>query len=256
MDAPSLSILGVAALIAGGIASIAGFGIGSVLTPTLSIWIDARLAVAAISIPHLIGTAWRFWLLHPTTHKTRRGDPGLKGRVDRRVLWSFGIPSAAGGIAGAVLNTVVTSPALLMLLALLLLFVAAGELTGFSRRLVLRGPLAWVAGALSGALGGLVGNQGGLRSAALLGFRMDRDTFVATATAIGLIVDAARMPVYFAVYARELGTMITPILVATVGVVIGTVVGGRILRRIPEPHFRRVVAVFLAVLGIWLLTRV
>jgi uncharacterized membrane protein YfcA len=85
---------------------------------------------------------------------------------------------------------------------------------------------------------------------------MDRDTFVATATAIGLIVDAARMPVYFAVYARELGTMITPILVATVGVVIGTVVGGRILRRIPEPHFRRVVAVFLAVLGIWLLTRV
>jgi uncharacterized membrane protein YfcA len=166
------------------------------------------------------------------------------------------MPSAAGGIAGALLNTVVTSPALLTLLALLLLFVAAGELTGLSRRLVLRGPLAWVAGALSGALGGLVGNQGGLRSAALLGFRMDRDTFVATATAIGLIVDAARMPVYFAVYTRELGTIVTPIVVATVGVVIGTVVGGRILRRIPEPHFRRVVALVLAVLGIWLLTRV
>ena len=46
-------------------------------------------------------------------------------------------------------------------------------------------------------LGGLVGNQGGLRSAALLGFRLDRDTFVATATAIGLFVDGARMPIYF-----------------------------------------------------------
>jgi uncharacterized membrane protein YfcA len=242
MDVASLWLLGLAALIAGGIASIAGFGIGSVLTPALSLQIDAKLAVAAISIPHLIGTALRFWL--------------LKGRADRRVLWQFGVPSAAGGIAGALLHNVATSPALLILLAVLLLFVAAGELTGFSRRLVLRGPLAWIAGALSGALGGLVGNQGGLRSAALLGFRMDRDTFVATATAIGLIVDAARMPVYFAVYAQELSTIVTPVAVATVGVVIGTVAGGRILRRIPEPSFRRVVAVFLGVLGIWLLTRV
>ncbi|HEX6213649.1 MAG TPA: TSUP family transporter, partial [Vicinamibacterales bacterium] len=102
MDASSW-ILGVAALVAGSIASIAGFGIGSVLTPTLSLWIDAKLAVAAISIPHLIGTAVRFWL--------------LKGRVDRRVLWSFGIASAAGGVAGALLNAVFTSPVLLTLLA-------------------------------------------------------------------------------------------------------------------------------------------
>jgi hypothetical protein len=41
MDATALSILGFAAVIAGGIASIVGFGIGSVLTPTLSLWIDA-----------------------------------------------------------------------------------------------------------------------------------------------------------------------------------------------------------------------
>ena len=241
MDASSLWILSAAAFLAGGIASIAGFGIGSVLTPTLSVWVDAKLAVAAISIPHLIGTALRFRL--------------LKGGVDRRVLWSFGIASAAGGVAGAVLNAVFTSPALLTLLAVLLLFVAAGELTGFSRRLVLRGPAAWIAGALSGALGGLVGNQGGLRSAALLGFRLDRDTFVATATAIGLIVDAARMPVYFVAYAGELRSMATPIAVTVAGVVVGTFAGGRILRRIPEAHFRRVVAIFLASLGIWLLTR-
>lgn len=236
-----MSILGVAAMIAGGIASIAGFGIGSVLTPVLSMWIDARLAVAAISIPHLIGTALRFWL--------------LKGSVDRRVLWSFGIASAAGGLSGAVLNTMFTSSALLTLLAVLLLFVAVGELTGFTQRLVFRGPAAWIAGALSGALGGLVGNQGGLRSAALLGFRMVRDTFVATATAIGLLVDVARMPVYFAVYAGELRNLLAPIAAATAGVVAGTLLGGRVLRRIPDAYFRRVVALFLAVLGIWLLTR-
>ena len=241
MDAFAQLILAVAAVIAGGIASIAGFGIGSILTPTLSLWYDAKLAVAAISIPHLIGTALRFWL--------------LKGHVDARVMWSFGLASAAGGITGALLNTVFASPWLLALLGILLLFVAAGELTGFSRHMVLSGPWAWVAGAGSGMLGGLVGNQGGLRSAALLGFRLHRDTFVATATAIGLFVDGARMPIYFYAHGAELTQMTTAIAITTAGVIAGTLVGGRALRRIPEAAFRRAVAVLLAILGITLLAR-
>lgn len=241
MDAAALSALAVAGFVAGGVASIAGFGIGSILTPLLSIWIDARVAVAAISIPHLIGTALRFSL--------------LAGRVDRHVLWTFGTASAVGGIVGALINTVFTSPALLTLLAVLLLFVAAGELTGFSKQMVFRGPVAWIAGALSGLLGGLVGNQGGLRSAALLGFRMDRDTFVATATAIGLMVDASRMPVYFVAYADELRPLVIPIAVAAAGTIAGTVIGGRVLRRIPEAWFRRIVAVVLLILGVSLLLR-
>jgi uncharacterized membrane protein YfcA len=241
MDVASLWIVGFAALIAGGIASIAGFGIGSVLTPALSLWLDAKVAVALVSIPHLIGTALRFWL--------------LEGRADRRVLWSFGLASAAGGLAGALIGLVFTSPGLMRVLAVLLLFVAVSEFTGWSGRMVFHGAVAWIAGALSGLLGGLVGNQGGLRAAALLGFQMSRDTFVATVTAIGLFVDAARMPIYFAFHARELMTLVAPIVVATAGVCVGTIAGGRILRRIPERLFRRIVAVLLAMLGIALLIR-
>ena len=226
---------------AGGIASISGFGIGSILTPVLSLWYDAKLAVAAISIPHLIGTALRFWL--------------LQGRVDTRVMWSFGLASAAGGIAGALLNSVFESPWLLALLGILLLFVAAGELIGFSRRMIFRGPAAWIAGAVSGMLGGLVGNQGGLRSAALLGFRLDRDRFIATATAIGLFVDAARMPIYFYSHGPQLPATRSAIAIATAGVIAGTLLGGRLLRRIPEAVFRRVVAVLLTILGVALLIR-
>ena len=40
------------------------------------------------------------------------------------------------------------------------------------------GWVAWLAGALSGLLGGLVGNQGGIRSAALLGFNLSKANFV------------------------------------------------------------------------------
>lgn len=241
MDAAAHLVLAAAALVAGGIASVVGFGIGSILTPTLSLWFDAKIAVAAISIPHFVGTLIRFWM--------------LKGHVDARVMWSFGLASAAGGLTGAFLNTFFQSPWLLALLGVLLLFVAAGELTGFARRMVFSGMWAWLAGAVSGLLGGLVGNQGGLRSAALLGFRLERDTFVATATAIGLFVDGARMPVYFVAHGGEMLAMANVIALTTAGVVVGTIFGGRALRHIPEAAFRRVVAVLLAALGVALLSR-
>jgi len=54
-----------------------------------------------------------------------------------------------------------------------------------------------------GLLGGLVGTQGGIRSAASLGAELPRQTFVAAATAVGLIVDAARVPIYLATTGAE-----------------------------------------------------
>src|SRR5689334_17383770 len=78
------ALLAIVSVIAGGIASVAGFGIGSLLTPLFALRVDMRTAVAAVSVPHVIGTAFRFWR--------------LRGHVDRRVLLSFGITSALGGL--------------------------------------------------------------------------------------------------------------------------------------------------------------
>ncbi|MFZ2855222.1 MAG: hypothetical protein WAZ34_14060 [Rhodocyclaceae bacterium] len=46
-------------VIAGAITALAGFGIGSLLTPLLSLTVDTKLVVAAVSIPHFFGTARR-----------------------------------------------------------------------------------------------------------------------------------------------------------------------------------------------------
>ena len=240
MSAETL-VLSLAAIVAGAVASVTGFGIGSILTPTLSLWMDGRLAVAIVSVPHLIGTALRFVM--------------VKGSVDRRVMWRFGLASAAGGLTGALFQPFVAGSRLMLLLALLLLFVAAMELSGLGKRMRFNGPAAWIAGVLSGLLGGLVGNQGGIRSAALLGFEMPRDVFVATATAIALFVDGARMPIYMAVSGGEMWAARQPMIVAAIGVIIGTIAGARLLKNIPESAFRKVVAIVLAALGIALLAR-
>lgn len=234
-------LLALAAVLAGAIASVVGFGIGSLLTPLLAVRVGTQLAVAAISIPHVCATALRFWRLR--TH------------VDRRVLVNFGVMSAAGGLAGALLHSFATNRALAIVFGIILIFVGLSELTGLARRMRFQGPVAWIAGAVSGLFGGLVGNQGGIRSAALLGFDVDKQAFVATATAIGLVVDAARMPVYFATQAHELARIWPLVLIATTGTLAGTLAGVRALRHIPENVFRRIVAIILLVLGAYMALR-
>jgi uncharacterized membrane protein YfcA len=229
----------VVAFAAGAIASLSGFGIGSLLTPLLGYRLGIKLAVAVVSIPHFIATAVRFWR--------------LRKELDRTVFFRFGLASAAGGLAGALLHAVTASVWLTVLLGGLLIFVGVSGLTGYSPRFRATGWATWIAGVTSGMFGGLVGNQGGIRSAALLAFGLPRRAFVATATAVGLIVDLARMPVYLFTQVEALRASWVLIVLATAGVVAGTLSGEALLRRISEPLFKKVVLVLILLLGVYLL---
>jgi hypothetical protein len=48
------------AVLAGGIASVAGFGIGSLLTPLVASQYSMKTALSATAIPHVIATVLRF----------------------------------------------------------------------------------------------------------------------------------------------------------------------------------------------------
>jgi uncharacterized membrane protein YfcA len=234
-------VTGLFAIVAGAIAAVTGFGIGSILTPVLSVRLGTQLAVAAVSIPHLAATFVRFWML--------RRD------VDRHVLLTFGIMSAVGGLGGALLHGVVSSPVLTLVFAALVAFAGLSALTGYARRMRFSSGMAWIAGIISGVLGGLVGNQGGIRSAALLGFRLERRAFVATATAIGLFVDGTRTPVYLATAGSEMLSNSSLIIVSTIGGLVGTFVGTAVLQRIPEGTFTRLVGVLIFGLGVFMFIR-
>lgn len=231
-----LLVLFMVSLLAGGIASISGFGIGSILTPLMALRVDLQLAVAAVSIPHLLATALRFIL--------------IREHLNKDIFINFGIWSAVGGLAGAILHNTANNPVLVLVFASLLIFAGGSGITGLSERMRFPKQVAWLAGIASGAFGGLVGNQGGIRSAALLGFELNKAQFVATATAIGLLVDFARMPVYFWRSFHELGQLWLPISVSCAGVLLGTLTGKSLLGKIPERIFKRIVAALILTLGI------
>ena len=227
------------AVIAGAVAAVSGFGIGSLLTPLLAARYGTKLAVAIVSIPHLVATAARFL--------------GLRRQLDRRIFLNFGILSATGGLLGALLNAKANSPILAIVFGCLLVFAGLSRLTGFVDRMRFGRRIAWFAGALSGFFGGLVGNQGGIRSAALLGFDIQKEALVATATAIALIVDGARMPVYLAIETRGILDAWPVLIVAVAGVLLGTFWGVPLLRRIPDAIFRKLLSALILVLGIYML---
>jgi uncharacterized membrane protein YfcA len=228
------------AVFAGGVAAIAGFGIGSLMTPLLAIEFGTRTAVLLVAIPHFAATALRLWLL--------RAD------VDRRVLLTFGTASFVGGLVGAFLLNVFASRTMGIILGVLLIFSGLGGLTSLTARMrIPAGPWSIVAGMASGAFGGLVGNQGGIRAAALLQFGLSPAATVATATGIAMAVDLARLPVYLVVGGAEIVANWEYVAVGVVGVVAGTLLATPILRRLPELAFRRFVFALITMLGVLLI---
>lgn len=234
-----LLVVFAVAMIAGGVASISGFGVGSLLTPLLALRMDLQLAVAAVSVPHLLGTAYRFIL--------------IKKDLNKDVFIRFGIWSAIGGLIGGLIGAVIQDRALIGVFAALLIFAGFTGTLGLSEKMQFPQKLGFIAGLLSGAFGGLVGNQGGIRAAALMGFNLSKSEFVATATGVALLVDGARMPVYFFHRSTDILEMWWPIAVATAGVIAGTWIGQQILHKIPERNFKRIVSGIILLLGISML---
>ncbi len=229
-------LVAVVAVAAGAIASVAGFGIGSVLTPLVAWRYGMKSAVVLVAIPHFAAALLRAWR--------------LRHEVDRAVFVRFGIASAAGSLTGALLHNHVRSTGLAVVFGSLLVLAGLSGVTRLSERLRFGHATAWVAGVISGGLGGLVGIQGGIRSAALMGFDIRKEAFVATGTAIGLVVDVVRLPVYLGLEWRELLPREWLLLaLATAGTLVGTVAGERVLRRIPEELFRTVVSLLILGLG-------
>ena len=233
-------LMGIGGVAAGAIAALSGFGIGSLLTPIAAAYVGTKLAVALVSLPHFIGTGLRFFL--------------LRKHLDRKVLITFGITSAAGGLVGALLQIWLRSAALGYILGALLVFAGVMGVTEIGERLRFGRTAGWIAGALSGIFGGLVGNQGGIRSAALFGFEVSKESLVATATAIALLVDIFRMPVYMTIQFHELMRVWSAITAAILGTIIGTILGKPLLKQIPERLYRKLISIIILALGIWMFT--
>jgi uncharacterized membrane protein YfcA len=242
MPAWFVAIFGAAAVVASATASIASAGVDSLLTPVLALKMEMRLAVLAVTAPHFTFNALRCW--------------SVRQSINRKILARFGLTSAVGALGGSLLHQFVSSDWLSIVFAVLLILAGLFGVTGWADRVHFKKRGAYVGGILSGFFGGLTGEQGGLRAAALLGFDIEKEAFVATATAAALIVDFVRAPIYLALHHKDLPQLAVPALVAAVCTVLGTFLGSRLFKRIPQALFSRIVSGILLGMGILLGVRI
>lgn len=74
-----------ASLLAGAVAAVSGFGIGSLLTPLLATQFGTKLAAAIVSVPHLVATVARFVGLRQ--HPDRKVSPQPCLAMTHQLSW-------------------------------------------------------------------------------------------------------------------------------------------------------------------------
>ncbi len=266
-----LVVIAVAALAASLLTFFSGFGLATILTPVVALFLPIDLAVAATALVHLVNNVLKVALLG------RRANPGIMRRFGLPAIaaaflgaWLLGrLASASGGHSMAtyplILGRVASITWLGLVLGSLMIAFAALELSPRFARLTFPPTALPLGGLLSGFFGGLSGHQGALRSAFLVRAGLDKASLVATGAVISLGVDLVRLLTYSFIgngakwhtlwsnastHGGSPSRSIGPVLaVAIAAALAGTLLGQRFLEKTTIQGVRRIVGIALLILG-------
>jgi len=217
---------------------LSGFGLSTLLVPFFTLLYNVKVALFIVAIIHLTNNIFKLILF--------RKD------VDLKIFRRFGLISLIGALIGASLYGLFSSNWLKKLLGGFLVWSGIQEL--FSKEKEHRIPQKWdlAGGFFSGFLGGLIGAQGAIRAAYLLNYNLSKRAFIATGTAISILVDLTRIPFYLYTekdfFFSVNGWIVLAALVAALS---GTRLGKSLLQNISLTIFRKAISITLIILGIY-----
>ena len=239
-------IISAVALGASLLTFFSGFGLGTILTPFFILFFPIEVAIALTGVVHFLNNIFKL---------------SLTGKnINPEVFFRFGIPAFFAAFVGAVLlsqlgtqNELLTwndgrfrITILKLILAVLMIFFALFELIPYFKNLSFDKKYLSLGGILSGFLGGFSGHQGALRSAFLLRYGLQKESFIATGVAIACVIDITRLSVYYRQFlAVNLWQHWDIIAVATLAAFIGAYFGNKLLAKATLIHVQKIVAIVL-----------
>ena len=225
----------LSAFIAEIIGTTAGFGSSTVFLPLALFFYDFKTSLVLVAILHIFGNIGRISFF-------RHG-------LDKSLLFTFGVPSVLLTLVGALLIPYLPQTTLKGILGI---FLALYTLLFLWKEKVVAPPTvqnAVIGGGLSGFLAGFIGTGGALRGAFLTAFGVPKEQYIATSAAIALAVDATRIPVYLTQgFLNKEFYWFIPVLFAIA--FSGSYAGKRIVKKIPQKQFRRLVLVAILLIGL------
>lgn len=223
-------------LIAATIGTITGFGTSTIMIPVLVIFFPPVEAILLVAIIHWFGNVWKIALF-------RRG-------FNLRLIALFGLSGLVTSYFGAFASLGSNEQILLRLLGVFLAGYAVFLIFQSKFKIRTGNATALSGGVLSGFFAGMFGIGGAIRSMFLSAFDLPKEVYIATAGAIGIMVDSTRIITYIAGGAILPTELRWGLLLFIPVSFLGAQIAKKIVDKIPQNKFRAVVAVFLLVIGI------
>jgi uncharacterized membrane protein YfcA len=233
-DALGWVALGLAALVASTVGGVAGFGTGVIMVPIIAWTLGIKAAVPILTVAMLLGNGARVWF--------------SRTEIEGRVVAAFLAGAVPLGIVGATLFSRAPGAALSRILGVFLLLAVP-----FRRWLTARGVrvrlvhFPFVGGAF-GFLSALVGATGPIISPFFLGYGLRRGAYIATDALCTVGTYAARLWI-FQRYELITGPTVAVGVFLGVVMILGAWLGRRLLDRLSDRAFVRLIEILLLVFG-------
>ena len=165
----------VITLIAAALTVPAGFGLATMLTPVVLLWLPPHEAIAVVAIIHGAHNAWKLKV--------------LRSSINIDAVKRYGWALILGAIIGSLLQSKIPSNPLLLVVGIALIILPLLSVTEKWTKLRLGETEDRIGGFGSGFFGGLTGHQGALRALFLQKRLPDKLAYAATASILALVVD-------------------------------------------------------------------
>jgi hypothetical protein len=222
----TFAVVIVAALIASMLAAVAGFGGAVIMLPVLVWAVGVEDAVPVLTIAQLFGNLSRVVF--------------NRSELNWSVIWRFSLGAVPAAIVGGIIFASAPAGFLVRALGVFLILMVVYRHTpwGKNARLKLGGfvPL----GVVSGLLSAVLGVVGPFAAPFFLSFGLIKGAYIGTEAMTAVIMHITKLGVYGGYALISLSTLLMGLAIAPV-MVAGTLLGKRLLSRIPERVFPYIV---------------
>lgn len=225
--------------IASFIGTITGFGTSTLLIPVLLSFFEPVTTLLFVGIIHWASSFWRILLFY-------RG-------FNKKLILLFGVPGIFAAFVGGYLPHLVSPVLLTRIMGFFLLLYSLSTLLKYEFSFPQRWETLVIGGIFSGFLSGLTGIGGAVRSAFLSAFTLNTMTFLATMGVIGFAVDSARVIVYLLSGVTLDMWLWKSLLLCMPASFLGVLIGKKIVLRVSEYQFQKIVAGAIGIIALKLI---
>jgi len=229
------------ALISEIIGTIGGFGSSVFFVPVAEFFFDFKTVLMLTAIFHDFSNTSKLIL--------------FRKHIDYKLLLLFGIPSTIFVILGAYLSSYLHYKYNELILGIFLILFSSFVFLKPDFRLPISKFSSIAGGSTAGFLAGLIGTGGAIRGMSLSAFNLEKNIFIATSAAIDFFVDISRTVVYLRNgYYQPSHLLYIPFLLVVAFT--GSWIGKKLLVKISQENFRKIVLALLFLIGITMIVKV